>query len=247
MLRHPHAIYINPWDPEKHVWIVDDHNQALFKFTHDGKQLVQTIGTVGRKGADATHFDRPTFMAFLPDGSMFVADGYNGNRVVKFDKDGKFVTAWGERGGPGGRETRPNYFNVVHGIAADPVTRRIYVSDRGNRRMQVFDENGKFIDQWPFNNPSSVNFVYANGDGTVWAFEDPTAKVVKDDREGHLLYAWGSLSDYPGGFLNMHGASVDPDGNLYIAEVGNGRVQKFRPRPGARPELLVGKPPAARP
>jgi tripartite motif-containing protein 71 len=127
----------------------------------------------------------------------------------QFDKDGKFVTAWGERGEPGGRETRPNYFNVVHGIAADPVTRRIYVSDRGNRRMQVFDENGKFIDQWPFNNPSSVNFLYANGDGAVWAFEDPTAKVVKYDREGRLLYAWGSLGDYPGAFLNMHGASVD--------------------------------------
>jgi NHL repeat len=247
MLRRPHAIYINPWDPEKHVWIVDDHNQALFKFTHDGKQLVQTIGTVGKKGADATHFNRPTFLAFLPDGSMFVADGYNGNRVVKFDKNVKFVTSWGERGEPGGRETRPNYFNVVHGIAADPVTRRIYVSDRGNRRMQVFDDSGKFIDQWPFNNPSSVNFLYANGDGAVWAFEDPTAKVVKYDREGHLLYAWGSLGDYPGAFLNMHGASVDPDGNLYIAEVGNGRVQKFRPRPGARPELLVGKPPSARP
>ena len=113
-------------------------------------------------------------------------------------------------------------------------------------RMQVFDENGKFIDQWPFNNPSSVNFLYANGDGAVWAFEDPTAKVVKYDREGHLLYAWGGLGDYPGGFLNMHGASVDPDGNLYTAEVGNGRVQKFRPRLGARPDLLVGKPPAAR-
>src|SRR6185436_836973 len=130
MLRRPHAVYINPYDPEKHVWIVDDHNQALFKFTHDGKQLVQTIGTVGQKGQDATHFNRPTFMAFLPDGSMFVSDGYNGNRVEKFDKNGKFVTAWGERGEPGGRETRPNYFNVVHGIAADPVTRRIYVSDR---------------------------------------------------------------------------------------------------------------------
>src|SRR5438093_84376 len=85
-------------------------------------------------------------------------------------------------------------------------------------RMQVFDENGKFVDQWPFNNPSSVNFVYANGDGAVWAFEDPTAKVVKYDREGHLLYAWGGLGDYPGGFLNMHGASVDPDGNLYVAD-----------------------------
>jgi DNA-binding beta-propeller fold protein YncE len=246
MLRRPHAVYISPYDPEKHVWVVDDHNHAIFKFSHDGKQLVQTIGTVGQKGADATHFNRPTFMAFLPDGTMFVADGYNGNRVVKFDKAGKFVTAWGERGMPP-NETRPGYFNVVHGIAADPMTRRIYVSDRGNRRMQVFDENGKFVDQWPFNNPSSVNFLYANGDGAVWAFEDPTAKVVKYDREGHLLYAWGALGDYPGAFLNMHGATVDPDGNLYVAEVGNGRLQKFTPRRGARPELLVGKPPVPRP
>jgi hypothetical protein len=245
MLRRPHAVYISPYDPEKHVWIVDDHNHALFKFSHDGKQLVQTIGTVGQKGADATHFNRPTFMAFLPDGAMFVADGYNGNRVVKFDKAGKLVTAWGERGMPP-NETRPGYFNVVHGIAADPMTRRIYVSDRGNRRMQVFDENGKFVDQWPFNNPSSVNFLYANGDGAVWAFEDPTAKVVKYDREGRLMYAWGALGDYPGAFLNMHGATVDPDGNLYVAEVGNGRLQKFTPRRGARPELLVGKPPVPR-
>ena len=245
MLRRPHAIYINPWDPEKHVWVVEDHNHVLYKFSHDGKQLVQTIGTKGQKGADATHFNRPTFMAFLPDGSMFISDGYNGNRVVKLDKAGTFVTAWGELGQPGGRETRPNYFNVVHGIAADPVTRRIYVSDRGNRRMQVFDENGAFLDQWPFNTPSSVNFLYANGDGAVWAFDNPTEKVVKYDGDGRLLYAWGALGDYAGGFLNMHGASVDPDGNLYIADVGNARVQKFRPRPGARPEFLVGKPPVA--
>ncbi len=244
MLRRPHAIYISPWDPEKNVWVVEDHNHVLYKFSHDGTKLLQTIGTKGQKGADATHFNRPTFMAFLPDGSMFVSDGYNGNRVVKLDKNGKFVTAWGERGEQG-KETRPNYFNVVHGIAADPVTRRIYVSDRGNRRMQVFDENGKFLTQWPFDTPSSVNFLYANGDGSVWAFDNPTEKVVKYDGEGQLLYAWGALGDYPGSFLNMHGASVDPDGNLYIADVGDARVQKFRPRAGARPELLVGKPPVA--
>ena len=244
MLRRPHAIYISPWDPEKNVWVVEDHNHVLYKFSHDGKKLLQTIGTKGQKGADATHFNRPTFMAFLPDGTMFVSDGYNGNRVVKLDKTGKFVAAWGERGEQG-KEMRPNYFNVVHGIAADPVTRRIYVSDRGNRRMQVFDENGKFLTQWPFDTPSSVNFLYANGDGSVWAFDNPTEKVVKYDGEGRLLYAWGALGDYPGSFLNMHGASVDPEGNLYIADVGDARVQKFRPRPGARPELLVGKPPVA--
>src|SRR6516165_2162305 len=148
IFKRPHYVAINPYDPDKHVWVVDDHMHAIYKFTHDGKELVETIGTPTVKGADGSHFNRPTFLAWLPDSTMFVADGYNGNRVVKFDKNGKYVTAWGERGEPGGRETRPTYFNVVHGIAADPVTRRIYVSDRGNRRMQVFDENGKFLDQW---------------------------------------------------------------------------------------------------
>jgi DNA-binding beta-propeller fold protein YncE len=245
MLRRPHGIHISPYDPEKHVWIVDDHNDVLYKFTHDGKQLVQTIGTKGVRGQDSTHFDRPTFMAFLPDGSMFVSDGYNGHSVVKLDKNGKFVTSWGMAGTPGGKETRPNYFNVVHGIAADPVTKRIYVSDRGNRRLQVFDENGKYLDQWPIGQQSQAQFLIAQGDGGVWTFEDP-ARISKYDKDGHLLYSWGSLGDYPGGFLNMHSASVDPDGNLYTAEVGNARVQKFRPRAGARPEFLVGKPPGAR-
>jgi streptogramin lyase len=108
--------------------------------------------------------------------------------------------------------------------------------------MQVFDENGKFIMQWPFATPSSVNFLFIGADRQVWAFDDTTSKVVKYDPEGHLLYAWGALGDYPGGLFNMHGASVDQEGNLYVAEVANGRVQKFRPRPGANPAFLVSKP-----
>ena len=82
---------------------MDDHSHAIFKFTHDGKTLVQTIGTPNKAGADDTHFNRPTFLAWLPDSTMFVADGYNGTRVAKFDKDGKFLLAWGARGG----RTRP--------------------------------------------------------------------------------------------------------------------------------------------
>jgi hypothetical protein len=81
MMRRPHSVYINPYDPEKHVWIVDDHSMASFKFTHDGKTLVQTIGTPNQKGADDKHFNRPTFLTWLPDSTMFVADGYNGTRV----------------------------------------------------------------------------------------------------------------------------------------------------------------------
>jgi DNA-binding beta-propeller fold protein YncE len=241
LFKRPHSIYINPYDPDKYVWVVDDHNHALFKFTHDGKQLVQTIGTKGEAGEDDKHFNRPTYIAWLPDSTMFVSDGYNGHRVVKLDKNGKFLMAWGEKGNPP-NETRPGYFNVVHGIAADRVSRRIYVSDRGNRRMQVFDENGKFITQWPFAQPSSVNCLYIGADRKVWAFEDTTSKVVEYDSDGHLLYAWGTLGDWPGGLFNMHGASVDQEGNLYIAEVAGGRVQKFRPRPGANPEYLVSKP-----
>jgi len=243
MLRRPHAIYISPWDEEKHVWIVDDHNHVLYKFTNDGKQLVQTIGTKGEKGADASHFHRPTFMTFLPDGSMFVSDGYNGNRVVKLDKDGAFVTAWGEPGERGGRETRPNYFNVVHGVAADPETGRVYVSDRANRRIQVFEQDGTFVDQWPVGDLTNLQFLIIPADRSgVWGFADRIHKVVKWSFDGRLLYSWGILGDAPGTFLNMHGASVDQEGNLYIAEVGNGRAQKFRPRAGANPAYLVGPP-----
>jgi DNA-binding beta-propeller fold protein YncE len=240
MLKRPHAIYIGPYDPEKRVWIVDDFAHAIYIFSNDGKKLLQTIGTPGKLGADATHFHRPTFIAWLPDGTFFVADGYNGTRVAKFDKTGKFLLDWGMKGTP--PDTHPGYFNVVHGLAVDPASHRVYVSDRGNRRMQVFDENGKFLDQWPFAQPSSVNFLFVSASHQIWAFDDTTSKVVRYDPQGHLLYAWGALGDYPGGLFNMHGASVDQEGNLYVAEVANGRVQKFKPRQGANPEFLVGKP-----
>ena len=151
------------------------------------------------------------------------------------------VMAWGELGERG--DTRPGYFNTVHGIAADPETGRIYVSDRSNRRIQVFDENGTFIRQWPVGGRTNLQFLIVPGDRSgVWGFTDRVSKVVKWDFEGHLLYAWGVLGDVSGTFLNMHGATVDQEGNLYTVEVGNGRVQKFRPRAGANPEFLVSPP-----
>src|SRR6266851_2060445 len=133
MFRRPHAIYISPYDPEKNVWVVDDYKQGIFKLSNDGKKLLQTIGTPDQAGADETHFNRPTFLTWLPDGTMYVADGYNGTRVVKLDKNGKFLLAWGEKGNPP-KETRPGYMNVVHGIAADSVSRHVYVVDRSNHR-----------------------------------------------------------------------------------------------------------------
>jgi hypothetical protein len=147
MLRRPHSVYISPYDPQKNVYIVDDYRHAIFKFTNDGKTLLKTIGEPNVHASDDKHFYRPTFMAFQADGSYYVADGYANTRVVKFDKNDNYVTAWGERG-EAGKETRPNYFNNVHGVGVDPGTRQVYVNDRGNRRIQVFDENGKFIRMW---------------------------------------------------------------------------------------------------
>ena len=130
-LQRPHFIAISPYDPQKNVWLIDDHKHVVYKFTHDGKTKLQTLGTYGEPGADDKHFNRPTYMDWFPDGSFVVADGYNGTRVVKFDKDGKYLTSWGQKGS-NNNDTRPGYFNNVHGIAVDPKTRRVFVNDRGN-------------------------------------------------------------------------------------------------------------------
>ncbi|MBZ5678252.1 MAG: hypothetical protein LAP61_28775 [Acidobacteriia bacterium] len=230
ILQRPHFVAINPYDPDKHVWIVDDHMGVIYKFTHDGKQLVQTIGTPKVTGADGTHFNRPTFLAWLPDSTMFVADGYNGTRVAKFDKNGKFLMDWGRN------------MSNVHGIAVDPQTRRVYVNDRGNKRIQVFDENGKYLFDFSMGeDPSDIHLIYIGADRTLWAADRGTSKMLKYDLDGKFLYSWGIWGDFPGGFWGVHGFSVDQEGNFYTAEVDSGRVQKFRPKAGANPAQLVSK------
>jgi peptidylamidoglycolate lyase len=243
MLRRPHAVYISPYDPDKHVWVVDDYRHAIFKFSNDGKRLVQTIGEPNVHGDDDKHFYRPTFMAWLPDGTFYVADGYANTRVVKFDKNGKFLMTWGQRG-EAGKEKRPGYFNNVHGIAVDPQTRRVFVNDRANGRVQVFDENGKYLNEWSFGpRPTSdVHMFIISGDRYLWAADRGTSKMLKYDLEGNFLYSWGTWGDFPGGFWGVHGVAVDQEGNFYSAAVDSGGAQKFRPRKGANPAFLVGKP-----
>jgi hypothetical protein len=242
IFKRPHYIVISPYDPEKHVWVVDDHMHAIYKFTHDGKELVQTIGTPTVAGADGAHFNRPTFLAWLPDSTMFVADGYNGTRVAKFDKQGKFLLDWGMKGTPP-NDKRPGYMNNVHGIAVDPQSHRVFVNDRANHRAQVFDENGKFLYEWSFGEePSDIHLLYIGADRNLWAFDRGTSKMLKYDLDGHYLYSWGVGGDFAGGFWGVHGFSVDQEGNFYVAEVDSGRVQKFKPRAGVNAAFLVGKP-----
>ena len=241
MFKRPHSVYISPYDAQKHVWVVDDHTHAIYKFTNDGKELVQTIGTPNVSGADGTHFNRPTFMAWMPD-SFYVADGYNGTRIAKFDASGKFLLDFG-MAGERGKETRPGYMNNVHGVAVDVETRRVFVNDRENHRIQIFDENGKYLSEWKIAvSPSSLHFVQIGADRTLVTFDRNTHKMLKYDLDGRLLYAWGTVGDFPGTLWGVHGMSTDQEGNLYVAEVDAGRFQKFRPRAGANPATLIGKP-----
>jgi DNA-binding beta-propeller fold protein YncE len=242
LFKRPHGVSISPYDPQKHVWIVDDHTHAIYKFSNDGKQLVQTIGTPNVSGADGTHFNRPTFMAWMPDNSFYVADGYNGTRVAKFDASGKFLFDFGMPGDPG-KETRPGYMNNVHGVAVDVETRRVFVNDRDNNRIQIFDENGKYLSEWKIAvRPSSLHFVWIGADRKLVTFDRLTHKMVKYELDGRLIYSWGTVGDFPGTLWGVHGMSVDQEGNLYVAEVDAGRFQKFRPRAGANPAALIGKP-----
>jgi quercetin dioxygenase-like cupin family protein len=233
--RGPHKIKMSPYDPQKHVWIFDDRMHQIFKFTYDGK-LAMTLGESGVPGRDGNHFDRPTDIDWLPDGTFFVTDGYVGTRVAKFDKDGKFLMDWGRKPADPSHP-RPYEFNTVHGVAVGK-DRRVYVSDRGHSRIQVFDENGTFLDMWP--NIRSPYHLLMSQDQHLWVADGVTQKILEYDLDGRLLYGWGVGGGWPGAFREVHQISVDQEGNLYVAEGSNGRAQKFQPKEGADPARLVG-------
>jgi peptidylamidoglycolate lyase len=239
----PHDVEISPYDPEKHVWIVDADGHMVHKFTNDGSELVLTLGTPGEPGEDDNHLRRPTFLVFMDENTMYLADGYDNTRVIKYDMDGNILGQWGERGNPP-NETRPGYWNNVHGIAVDPTTRRVYVNDRANSRVQVFDEDGNYLDEWNFGPrpPMDIHSFIVTSDQKLWAADQGTHKILGYDLDGNFIYSWGSWGDYPGGMWGVHGMSTDQEGNFYTASVNNGRIQKFRPREGANPDFLVGKP-----
>ena len=94
----PHRVKINPYDPERHVWLADDGAHSIYKITNDGKKLVMTLGEFKVPGDDSRPFGRPTEIAWLPDGTFVVSDGYTNTRVVKFDPNGRFLMAWGMKG-----------------------------------------------------------------------------------------------------------------------------------------------------
>ena len=239
----PHDIEISPYDPEKHIWIIDAEGHSVRKFTNDMSEMVLELGTPGEGGEDDTHFRRPTFLVFMDANTMYLADGYDNQRIIKYDMDGNILAQWGETGESGG-ESRPGYMYNVHGIAVDPTTREVFVNDRNNSRVHVFDEDGAYLREWTFGPrpPMDIHSFIVTSDQKLWAADHGTHKILGYDLEGNFLYSWGSWGEYPGGFFGVHGLATDQEGNFYTASVSNGRVQKFVPREGANPEFMVGRP-----
>jgi hypothetical protein len=251
ILNKPHQVYISPYDPQRHVWIVErgggrDVPMTILKFTNDGKRLVMKLGdgndppTRAEARANPTpgpfDYGDPACLAFFPDGSFLVADGYWNSRVVKYAANGEYVMEWGAVG------SGPGQFDLVHGVAVDR-TRRVLVADRSNNRIQVFSEDGAFVEEWPdITDPVGI---YIDERDAVWVVSAALNRILKYSRHGWLESYWGAYGGTRGGFAGglsrPHQIDVDQDGNVYIANWDGGFVTKYRPRPGADPGRLVGR------
>jgi len=225
-------------DHDGNVWVADCGRHVMRKFTADGKLLL-TLGTPDEPGEDQTHLNAPTDVAITPSGELFVSDGYGNSRIVHFDSNGRFIKAWGKKG------VAPGEFNTPHCIGIDSKG-HLYVADRSNVRVQVFDQEGRFLDQWrnivvPWGlcvTDSDEIWVCGSspmhlrkGDTTLGA--PPKDQVLmRFNPQGKLLQLWTipkGLDDQekPGELNWAHGIAVDSKGDVFLGDIKGKRVQKF--------------------
>ena len=219
-----HGIHIGPDDS---LYMTDDGAHCVRKCTTDGKILFE-IGIPGKPAAfmSGEPFHRCTHTALSPKGEIYVSDGYGNARVHKYSPDGKLLLSWGEPG------TDPGQFNIAHNICTD-ADGWVYVADRENHRVQVFDGNGKYETQWNnLHRPCGLYMPYSHhpvcyigelGPGMAVNRNSPNlgARVSIVDHEGKLLARIGD--PHPGlaptQFLGPHGMAVDSRGDVYVGEV----------------------------
>lgn len=208
-------------DRDGNIWTVDVAAHRVMKFTPGG-HLLMIIGQVaGSPGTNDTKdgFNRPTNLAFAPNGDFFVSDGYVNSRVVRFNKDGQYITQWGQKG------TGDGEFNLVHDITLDSQG-RIYVADRNNQRVQVFDQNGKFLSKWTdVGAPWGLDYVAR--ENAIYMCDGVNNRIVKLNLDGQILGVLSSYGKVQGKLDFPHSIAVDSEGAIYVAEIKNWRVQKF--------------------
>jgi peptidylamidoglycolate lyase len=220
----PHGLTV---DHEGHLWLTDVGLHQVFKFTAEGKLLL-TLGEAGVSGEDSSHFNLPTDVAVLKDGSFYVSDGYKNTRVMKFTAHGQFEFQWGQPGKGEGE------FRLPHGLTIDG-RGRVIVCDRENERLQVFDARGRFLELWQGPQIGKPYGIANSADGGVLVIDGGSpslkpqlrGKAVELDAAGRVIDTFGSFGKEPGQFQLGHDIAVGPDGAVYVAEGTGARVQKF--------------------
>jgi sugar lactone lactonase YvrE len=234
----PHGMHV---DFEGNVWVTDGQAPAnaggagghqVIKFAPDGKVLL-VLGEKGVRGDDERHFNQPSDVLVAPNGDIFVADGHGGTsnaRIVKFDKDGKFIKSWGKKG------TGQGEFDTPHAIAMDSQG-RIFVGDRNNNRIQIFDQDGKFIAEWPqFSRPSGIHidkndimYVADSESESVSRNHDGWKRGIRigSARTGEVTAFIPDPVDKTTGTSAAEGVAVDANGVIYGAEVGPMRLMRY--------------------
>ena len=213
----PHGFFL---DAEGNIWTTDARGaggkgHTVMKHAPDGRVLL-TLGTPGVAGAGEDTFDGPADVLVAPDGSIFVADGHGNDRVVKLSKDGDFLLEWGSEG------TLLGQFNEPHALAMDS-RGRLFVADRMNQRIQVFDQSGRFLAVWPAIQASGLHIT-----------PDDVAYVADYQlRQGIVIARASDFEEI--GFIDgtlAEGVTVDPAGNVYTGESIPRNVKKFERRSG---------------
>jgi peptidylamidoglycolate lyase len=225
----PHGLTI---DKDNNIWVTDVGLHQVFKFKEDGSLLL-SLGEARVPGADSVHFNRPTDVAVNNDGSFYVSDGYGNSRVIKFSSQGKYLFDWGKKGDKEGE------FNIPHAISLGE-NENVYVADRENKRVQVFDSNGKFIKQLTnkkFGNISAVAYGAANNqliaaDDLIWLkLNHQGSDIIVFDSTRKKSVQFGRTGFYSGPVCWYHDLAIDKDGNIYAGDILGNSLQKFKKLP----------------
>jgi len=217
-VKSSHGIRI---DPDGNVWLVDVAGNAIIKCSPQGRVLMVFANPGGAPGNNDSPYayNRPTSLAFHPSGDFYVSDGYVNSRVVRYHKDGTYVRHWGKKG------TGDSEFDIAHDVTIDR-RGRVYVADRTNARVQIFDAGGGFLGKWT-DLGSPWGLYYTPREDMIYMCDGVNNRVIKVNLDGQVQGVLGSFGKAPGKFDFAHHLAVDSAGSIYVAEIKNWRVQKF--------------------
>lgn len=211
-------------DAEGNIWLIDVKGHVVVKCNTEGRVLMILGNRQGIAGNNDSKdaFNEPTGIAFDKQGNLYISDGYVNARVIKFNKDGEYITHWGKKG------TGDGEFNLAHDVCLDS-QERVYVADRTNQRVQIFDKDGKFLGKWT-DIGAPWGLAYSAKENCIYMCDGLNNRIVKLNLEGQVLGTLSSYGKVPGKLDFVHNIALDSTGAMYVAEIKNWRVQKFAAR-----------------